>query len=172
MQFLFPFSPLNRCKLSSPRQLEDIPPTLLPSWPKKAPRAGGPGFSGPEHARSSHCGLCPSRDAAVLPAWRYPHLPPALSHARLLWVSQLQQPGRGWSLFASPADRMSLWETEGKVLGQSLCPSYSPFPCIPRLCLLFTRRGRNLKGWRRLCYPFLNKHLLFLPLLSFLQRCY
>lgn len=51
-------------------------------------------------------------------------------------------------------------------------PLHLPPLQVPRVYLLFKRRGRDMKGWRRLyvTYPFLNKYLLFLPLsCSFLK---
>ena len=69
---------------------------------------------------------------------------------------------QGGACFPPLLYSLSSWEREEEVVGRSLHPTLCRTLHIPPVYLLLKRRGRDIKGWRRLCFlPFLNKYLLF-----------
>lgn len=145
----------------------------------------GPGFSGPGDSWITAWTRLQVGMVNILPAWHYPlPFPPTpQSRARLPWLSEFMASScsvvaiwtlswvavwytAGWSSLASPALQGVVMGNGREGGGPVLVSLSTCHPSTFLVCILFKRRGRDIKGWRRLyvTYPFLNKYLLFLPL--------
>lgn len=157
-----PFSPFERVQTSfsaAGRHSSSTFPFLIL---ESAYKAVGPGFSGPGDSWITAWTRLQVGMVNILPAWHYP--PPLLPHPpvpcqaalavtelmasscsalalwTLSWVAVWFTAGR--SSLASPALRVSSWEMEETVVGQSLCP---PPPAAPphSLCVSLVQKERK-----------------------------